>query len=81
MASHKKSVSLFTLGEPASHELEAIAEAGDVGPMTDLLMSNSKVSDVANSGGLLPAGHSVTVEGVGSSRRAVLVSAAMLGSH
>ena len=61
VASHRKGVSLFTLGGPASDELATLAEGGDVGPLTAVLEANSKVIDVADSGGLLGPGESVTV--------------------
>ncbi len=61
VASHRDGVKLFTLGHPASDEVAALAEGGDVGPLTDQLESNRKVRDVENSGGLLEPGQSVTV--------------------
>ncbi len=61
VASHKKGVRLFELGETASPELADIAEGGAVGAMTALLLANPDVIDVADSGGLLSPGDSVTV--------------------
>ena len=61
VASHKKGVHLFNLGHPASLELEILAEGGNTAPLTALLLSNPLVKDVANSGGLLHPGDSVTV--------------------
>ncbi|MCP4769070.1 MAG: hypothetical protein GY875_22770 [Gammaproteobacteria bacterium] len=61
VASHRRPVSIFELGTPASDELSAIAEGGDVGPLTTMLNGNSQVIDVQNSGGLLMPGQSVTV--------------------
>ena len=61
VASHKKGVRLFELGDMASDELAALAEAGDVAPLMGLLNGNPKVIDVADSGGLLAPGDSVTV--------------------
>jgi len=55
VASHKKGVRL------ASPELADIAEGGAVGAMTALLLANPDVIDVADSGGLLNPGDSVTV--------------------
>ncbi len=62
VASHRKGVKLFKTGQPASYELGRIAEGGDVVPMASLLSSNEKVIDVADSGGPLLPGDSVTVE-------------------
>ena len=61
VASSRKSVKLFTLGEAASPELTDIAEGGDVSAMTAMLLANPHVVDVADSGGLLIPGASVTV--------------------
>ena len=36
-ASHKRSVKLFELGEPASEPLEILAEAGDTAPLRTML--------------------------------------------
>lgn len=62
VASHGKGVKLFELGSPASNELSALAEGGDVAPLTYALQANHKVRDVANSGGLLMPGQSITVK-------------------
>ncbi len=61
VASHRSGVSLFTLGQPASDELAILAEGGDVEPLAQTLRANPRVLDVADSGGLLMPGQSVTV--------------------
>lgn len=62
VVTHKPSVQLFAVGEPASAELATIAESGDIGPMAALLEGMpDKVFDTENSGGLLFPGDSVTV--------------------
>jgi len=61
VASHRHPVSIFELGTPASGDLSAIAEGGDIGPLTTTLNGNSQVIDVQNSGGLLMPGQSATV--------------------
>jgi hypothetical protein len=61
VSSHRRPVAIFDAGTPASDDLAAIAEGGDVGPMTTTLNHNSNVVDVQNSGGLLGPGESVTV--------------------
>lgn len=61
VASHRKGVKIFELGSTASNELSALAEGGDVAPLTTVLEANRKVVDTANSGGLLMPGASVTV--------------------
>jgi len=61
VASHRGRINLFETGEPASDELIAIAESGNVTPLSALLSANDRVSDVKNSGGLLGPGESVTL--------------------
>jgi hypothetical protein len=61
VASHRRLVTVFELGTPASDDLRALAESGNVAPMTTTLEGNSDVVDVQNSGGLLLPGKSVTV--------------------
>ena len=58
-ASHKSSIKLFSLGQPASEPLEILAEAGDTGPLKIALGSSPAVLDIADSGAPLPPGHSV----------------------
>ncbi len=60
-ASHKRSITLFQLGEPASEPLEILAEAGDTGPMKAMLGQSAAVLDIADSGAPLPPGASVTL--------------------
>ncbi len=61
VASHRKGVKLFELGSVASDELSALAEGGDVVPLTNALEADDRVIDTADSGGLLMPGESVTV--------------------
>jgi hypothetical protein len=61
VASQRREVSIYELGSPASDDLAAIAEAGDIGPLTTTLNGNHRVVDVQNSGGPLFPGKSVTV--------------------
>ena len=61
LATHKRGVSLFKLGAPASAELATIAESGNPGPLTDKLVATGKTSEVKNSGALLAPGKTVTM--------------------
>ncbi len=61
VASHKRGVSLFTLGSPASAALEAAAEEGNTDPFKNLLMGMAGVKDVQSSGVLLGPGETVSV--------------------
>lgn len=61
VASHMEGVKLFTPGMPASPELAALAEGGDVATLGAALLATGDVLDVADSGGMLGPGESVTV--------------------
>jgi hypothetical protein len=76
VASHRRGVSLFDAGSPASSELALVAEEGDIGPLGDLLQSMPEVKDVQSSDGLLGPGESVTivVESSGSFRHVSVVA-------
>ena len=56
IVSHKKGVKLFTLGEPASSELEDVAEMGDTSGLQTLLGGNPKVNDITTTGPIPPGG-------------------------
>jgi hypothetical protein len=76
VASHRAGVKLFDLGQPASAELAIMAEEGNVGPLAETLRADARVVDVADSGGLLEPGQSVTVRV--SARRADHISLAAM---
>ena len=59
VASHRKKISIFELGEPASAALAKIAESGGH-DLLDVMLANNG-ADVGNSGGLLLPGTSVDV--------------------
>ena len=61
VASHRTQIDLIGLGAPASEELTAIAEAGDISLLEAVLKGMNHVADVQNSGGLLMPGDSITV--------------------
>ena len=62
-ATHRRSIAFFELGQPASTEMAAIAEGGDVGPLNMLLLSQpNQVYATANSGGLLMPGQTLTLD-------------------
>lgn len=61
VTSHRKGVSLYELGSPASDEITAIAEGGDIAPLSAVLQDDPRVADIRDSGGLLGPGESVTV--------------------
>ena len=61
VASHRSGMTLFAPGAPANPEIEAMAESGDIGPLKTLLGNTPGVHGIADSGGLLGPGESVTV--------------------
>ncbi|MCP4432848.1 MAG: hypothetical protein GY806_17895 [Gammaproteobacteria bacterium] len=61
VTSHRRKISLFELGSPASSDLSAIAEGGDTSGLAATLASNPGVIDIQSSGGLLGPGQSVTL--------------------
>jgi hypothetical protein len=61
VATHRPGVRIFQLGEAASEELVAIAESGNITPLSDMLLNSGKALDVATNGGLLAPGESTTI--------------------
>ncbi|MDH5325058.1 MAG: spondin domain-containing protein [Gammaproteobacteria bacterium] len=61
VTTHKKAGQLFTLGQPATAELVAIAESGNTAPLQMKLESTGMSYDAVSTGGLLGPGESVTV--------------------
>lgn len=61
VASHRRQIELIGPGSPASEELTAIAEAGDISLLEAALKAMNHVADVQDSGGPLLPGDSVTV--------------------
>lgn len=60
VVSHRKGLSIFTEGEPASDELAQLAEGGVTGPLQAALVATGKVSGTGTSGLIFP-GTTVTV--------------------
>lgn len=61
VATHKKGMHAFKLGDPASAELAAIAEGGDFGPLSTKLTDSGVAYDIATNGALLAPGASTTI--------------------
>jgi hypothetical protein len=76
LVSHPPDIRLFRLGQPASEELEILAEGGDTQPLTDAV--DGVATDAVTIDGLLGPGESVSmmIEGIPGSDR--LSMAAML---
>jgi hypothetical protein len=84
VATHRKNVKLFTVGEAVNDELAQLAEGGDVVPLADLLGSMHykvgavAVADFDRPGGVFLPGESVSVEIPASGRYNRLSIASML---
>lgn len=79
VATHKRKISLFKAGQPAGDALEILAEAGDTGPLTQMLLESPyDVADVQTIPGLLGPGQSATVVVESSRYQRYLSIAAML---
>jgi hypothetical protein len=77
--SHAPAVRLFTVGEAASPELEALAEAGDTAPFEARLAAlGNAVTDLTTEPGLLGPGESRDIRIRASRQRARISVAAML---
>ncbi len=59
---HKKGVSLFTPGSPASKSLGILAESGNTEPLSTMMAGNPRVAEIATSEGLLMPGDSTVVK-------------------
>jgi hypothetical protein len=75
--SHGPGVLLFTPGQPASVELEILAEAGDTGPLEAMLQTSTAVADTAVSAAV-PPGHTATLELAATGPASFVSLAAML---
>lgn len=61
VSSQRRELSIFELGEPASEDLEAIAEGGDTSLLSATLEADSNVVDIQSTSDLLEPGQSVDV--------------------
>jgi hypothetical protein len=61
VATHRPGVHVFKLGDPASAELETLAETGDPRLLAEWLRANPDVKAVSSTGGVLEPGESVSV--------------------
>ncbi len=60
VATHRPEVQIYTLGQPASEALAAMAEGGDTGPLAAMIGETPR-AHTASSDGLLDPGKSVTI--------------------
>lgn len=76
VVTHPGNAILFKLGEPASSELEMLAESGDTGPLTEAL--GNVAMDITTIPGLLGPGEQASVVVSGNPGRGYISVAAML---
>lgn len=81
VVSHTRKVQLFRAGDAPSAELAALAEGGDIGPLSKTLDGLRGVKGIADSGGLLPPGQSVTVEVRAHGANRISLAAMMLPTN
>ena len=79
LVTHAPDISLFYLGEPASIELEILAEGGDTGPLTDALVNEASYVDTIP--GLLPPGASVSAMVMGGSGDVISMAAMLIPTN
>ena len=77
-ATHNSSTTIFLPGTAASSELQALAETGNVAPLTALLNADTNVMDVQDSGGLHGPGGTLQIVVTGGSNFDRLSLVAML---
>lgn len=70
VASHNKATRFFSVGDPASESLAAMAEGGDIVPLMNDYLANDRVHDIQSTQGLLNPGETavMTLESVAGSR-------------
>jgi hypothetical protein len=79
VVTHNRKIALFELGQPASPELEILAEGGNTQPLTDLISGLKEVGEVQTIAGLLEPGESIsTVIKTNPRKHPVISLAAML---
>jgi Spondin_N len=78
LTTHRSSVALFRLGQPASAGLTTLAEEGNVGPLRAALDANANVTDTEAGATLTNGGATATFQISGSPSRDLLSVAAML---
>jgi len=60
LATHSPALHLFTLGTPASPQLQVLAEEGNIGPLRDVLLAGGQTRDVVAGNSLTNPGQRVT---------------------
>ena len=78
VATHKRGVKIFEVGQPASPQLAPLAEQGDTAPLAALLSGNPNVGSVVTGSGLTNPGQSTTIVVEGRGRFPRVSVAAML---
>lgn len=77
VASLNRDTRLFNVGDPASSELEQLAESGNTGPLSAALLAGG-AADVVTADGVLPPGGSMTLHVSGDRKHNTVSVASML---
>lgn len=78
LATHRPAASMFEPGTPASKELQLVAEDGDNGPLSALMMGDANVFDVQAGTGPIMPGTSSTFQITADTANPLLSMASML---
>jgi hypothetical protein len=81
VVAHRPHVRLFEVGQPASDDLEALAEEGDTSFFEDTLAGTPGVHGITVGGGLLGPGETTTMEVEGHSRDRVSLAAMLIPTN
>lgn len=81
VVAHRPSVRLFEVGQPASEQLEALAEVGNTVPFQEALSVTPGVHGITVGGGLLAPGQKTTMEVEGHSYDRVSLAAMLIPTN
>lgn len=81
VVAHRPGLRLFELGQPASPELETLAEEGNTAPLKALLDAAPRVDGTATSAGLLAPGDTATVEVEGTVHDVISLAAMLIPTN
>ena len=79
--SHVPPIQLYQVGEPASEGMEALAEGGDTGLLTETLSGADGICDVMTADGPVPPGSSTTITILGSGKHVVSVATMLVNTN
>ena len=78
---HRKTMPFFATGQPASADLEQLAEGGNTMPLLNTLVATGALTDHVSVGGLIAPGESASVELMAHERDRIGLGAMMLPTN